>query len=464
MRRLAHLLRLSSFGFTRRIATIFVLVIFVVIALSVATQFLARERLMQRDVALPERIAAIIDLLESGPQRDRARVLKAVQSSDLAVQQTAALPADIKTGSRHPMAEWSLRQQMTNPDRHDVVVVSHTRFAERPLAAWLERNAAASTASLTIAVRLADNSHVVFRTFGSVGRRIFGLPPGFALAVVGAFLALAAVIYVAREARPLRLLRDSVVSFAADARPRPVRQHGAPDIQSLIGAVNAMQSRIAQLVAGRTVLLGAISHDLRTFLTRLRMRVETHPDADTRERAVNDLEAMTELLDRSLLFARLDERGDEPKRVDLRSLLAREVTEYPPEAVTFIDASHTKTTDVSGDALALRRVFNNLIENGLKFGTRVTIELRVDADHIVICVDDDGPGVPEAEHVAIFEPFYRLERSRNRKTGGTGLGLAIARQIVSGLAGTVTVARSPSGGARFIVTLPPARLELATER
>ena len=284
--------------------------------------------------------------------------------------------------------------------------------------------------------------------------RIMGIPPGFIIGVVGALLAVLAVLAVMREAKPLQQLAQSVTAFGGDAAPRNVTPSGAPDLRRLISAVNDMQGRIAQLVTGRTVLLGAISHDLRTFITRLRLRVESLEDDDMRERAARDLESMSALLDDSLALAKSSQGDDGHEPVDLVGLLRDEINDRVDQDVTFLDDAADQAIVVQGDDLALRRLFNNLIDNGVRYGERVSLSVVLDQNSPIVTVDDDGPGVPANERHAIFTPFYRLEASRSRETGGSGLGLAIAQQIARSLHAEISVGDAPSGGARFRVRFP----------
>ena len=234
----------------------------------------------------------------------------------------------------------------------------------------------------------------------------------------------------------------------------PVRPRGAPEIKKLIAAVNDMQGRIAALVKGRTMLLGAISHDLKTYITRLRLRAETLEDDTRRERTARDLDDMATLIDDALAVARGGSVSDRREHVDLHKLLRMEIGERSGEAIELRDTPNITDRSVLGDPVALRRLFSNLIDNALRYGSRCSVEMSCREDLVEVLIDDDGPGIPVAERQAVFEPFYRLEQSRNRATGGSGLGLAIARQIVEAHRGAIAIAQSPQGGARIAVSLP----------
>ena len=135
-------------------------------------------------------------------------------------------------------------------------------------------------------------------------------------------------------------------------------------------------------------------------------------------------------------------------------LFRAEIAERPGEAIELRDAPVTTGLAVLGDPVALRRLFSNLIDNALRYGTRAEVGLAHHDEMIEVRIDDDGPGIPESERQAVFEPFFRLEQSRSRETGGSGLGLAIARQIVEAHGGAIAISQSPQGGARIAVSLP----------
>ena len=233
-------------------------------------------------------------------------------------------------------------------------------------------------------------------------------------------------------------------------------ERGAREVRALIGAFNRMQSRIAELVRGRTFMLAAISHDLRTYLTRLRLRVEMMPDGDMRERAARDVEDMNALLEDALVFARTSSNGQAREAVDIVATVRHECAERTAAGGTVRAALPAERLIVSGDRAALARVVGNLIDNALKYGREADVSVTAVGHSIEVMVDDRGPGIPASERERIFEPFLRLDPSRSRERGGAGLGLALARQLVAGHGGSIAVEDRPGGGARFRVRLPAA--------
>jgi signal transduction histidine kinase len=215
-----------------------------------------------------------------------------------------------------------------------------------------------------------------------------------------------------------------------------------------------MQERIATLLKGRTVLLGAVSHDLKTYITRLKLRTEMIADQDQQARAERDLDDMTALIDDALAIARGTTVQDRTGLVDLADILRAASEEQSHVELAIPDPNCL----VEGDPIALRRLFANLIENAIGYGGGVcTITVTGAGERARVVIDDNGPGIPVSERELVFEPFYRRESSRNRETGGSGLGLAIAKQIVELHGGAIELADAQSGGLRVVVDLPKSK-------
>jgi signal transduction histidine kinase len=220
-------------------------------------------------------------------------------------------------------------------------------------------------------------------------------------------------------------------------------------------AFNVMQGRIRRFVEDRTQMLAAISHDLRTPITRLRLRAEFVDDDEQRAKMLADLEEMEGMIAATLAFAR-DDAAREPRvRVDVASLVQGLVEDM---AAAGGAASYTGPDTLVAEARpsALKRAVANLVDNGAKYGGAVRAYLSESPDEVVVTLDDDGPGIPEADHERVFAPFVRLETSRSRDTGGTGLGLAVARAAARAHGGDIRLANRPEGGLRVTLTLPKA--------
>jgi signal transduction histidine kinase len=202
----------------------------------------------------------------------------------------------------------------------------------------------------------------------------------------------------------------------------------------------------------RTSVLAAMSHDLRTPLTRLRLRVESMADEPLRARFATDLDEMENLVRGALALFRGLEDDEKFEPVDVNALLATLVAEYT-EVGSPVSLEGRAQGPLPAKPLALKRCLTNLVDNALKFGKRAMITVD-DGAALVVRVADEGPGIPEASLERAFEPFYRLESSRSRDTGGSGLGLSIARDIAQAHGGTLTLQNRPLGGLTAELRLP----------
>jgi signal transduction histidine kinase len=243
--------------------------------------------------------------------------------------------------------------------------------------------------------------------------------------------------------RPLDRFAAAATRIGERIDSPPLDEAGPAEIRKAASAFNHMQERIRRMVDDRTLMFAAVSHDLRTPLTRMRLRAELLDDEDQRARMLADLDQMEALITDALALARDDAAGVAPERIDLGQLLGELAAEE-----TRVTVSAEPGLVVAGRELALGRALANLIQNALAYGGAARVQARAEGGEIVVVIDDDGPGIPEAELERVFTPFYRLERSRSRTTGGAGLGLAIARSVVRAHGGEVTLANRPEGGLR----------------
>ena len=393
---------------------------------------------------LPDQVAAIVEVLETaGPVR-RDLVLRAVNAEDLRVTVDSKRPGG-NVGRRFPVAEWLVGQYLQATSNRDIEVTSeqaNSRFAQ-----WIGLLSPNARLPLRIVVPMSGGEFAIFETRGPPTQRIFGVPTGFWIGVLGALLGLFAIIAIVREAKPLGELALSVSKFSGDRPPEFVKARGAPDVRALIDAVNAMHQRIVALIKGRTVLLGAVSHDLKTYITRLRLRVEEVPDAVQRDKAIRDLDDMATLIEGAIAVARGSPASGLREPFDPAMLIVEEIEARGAETRVRMNCLVRQPVEMIGDKLGLRRCMGNLIDNALRYATHCEISVAGDRTHVQVRVEDDGPGIPEAERAAVLEPFYRLEPSRSRATGGSGLGLAIVKQIVEGHGGTIEITQSKLGGA-----------------
>lgn len=278
-----------------------------------------------------------------------------------------------------------------------------------------------------------------------------GMPisPWLPLQLAGQLLVMAACCWFAVRlaTRPLEQLARAADDLGPDLRSPPLPVSGPTEVARAATAFNAMQARIAANVAERMQILAAVSHDLQTPITRMRLRTDLMDDGPERDKLQRDLHEMETLVREGVSFARtLHNVVEEDCKVDLDALLASIAADYA-DAGKPVTLSGASGAPILTKPRALRRVLCNLIDNALKFAGQADIELRRKPDGgFEIAVLDRGPGIPDTELEAVFQPFYRIETSRNRDTGGTGLGLAIARQLAQALGATLSLATREGGG------------------
>lgn len=279
-----------------------------------------------------------------------------------------------------------------------------------------------------------------------------------AFAIMTITAALLAIWAVRRLTAPVRLLAEAAERLGRDVNASPLPEDGPLEVATAAIAFNRMAARIRRFVTDRTFLLTAIGHDLRTPITRLKLRAEWMEDDEQRRKMLADLDEMEAMVAATLAFGR-DVAGSEPAaRLDLPALLRTvldEAADARPGASTRLGYTGPDRLAVSARPVALKRAVANLVGNALDYGGQARVVLHPAHEGVVaIDVEDEGPGIPPADLDRVFEPFQRLEASRNRETGGTGLGLSITRDVLRAHGGDVTLANRQGGGLRATMTLP----------
>ena len=291
-----------------------------------------------------------------------------------------------------------------------------------------------------------------------------GPPPGapawgatfvltFLLSAIG--IAAVAVLTGRRIAKPMRGLAAAAGRFGRGEAVVDLPEAGPVETRETVRAFNLMRARLDRYVRDRTAMLAAVSHDLRTPITSLRLHAEFVEDAEIRAKIAAALDEMQRMTEDTLAFIREDMRREETRNVDLHALLdsvAADLSELGHE----IAVEDSGRVVVACRAAALRRALRNLLENAAAYGGRASARIERDGSGVRVVVEDEGPGIPEADLERVFEPFVRLEASRSRDTGGSGLGLAIARGIVRAHGGDVRLENRAEGGLRATAVLPGA--------
>ncbi|MDE0050700.1 MAG: ATP-binding protein [Rhodospirillales bacterium] len=291
-----------------------------------------------------------------------------------------------------------------------------------------------------------------------------GPPPGapaWGPAFVAVFLlsalciAAVAVVTARRMAKPMRGLAAAAGRLGRGEAVEDLAEAGTVETRETVRAFNLMRARLDRYVRDRTAMLAAVSHDLRTPITSLRLHAEFVEDAETRSKILAALDEMQRMTEDALAFIREDMQREETRTVDLHALV-------DSVAADLAELGHDIAVADSGRVLAvcrpaaLRRALRNLLENAAVYGGRATVRIERDNDEIRVVVEDEGSGISDADLERVFEPFVRLEASRSRDSGGSGLGLAIARGIVRGHGGDIVLANRAEGGLHATVVLPGA--------
>jgi signal transduction histidine kinase len=269
------------------------------------------------------------------------------------------------------------------------------------------------------------------------------------LASIGAL----AYVVAGMTTRPLKQLAQAAKDLGNDINHPPLDLTGADEIRQASAAFNAMQARIRQYIFQRTQMLAAITHDLQTPLTRMRLRLEKVSEPELQERLIGDLSAMQAMVKEGLDLARSMDTSETMQMLDLDSLLDS-VCADAVDASQRVDLVGHAGMALLGRPLDLRRCLVNLIDNAVKYGhaAKVTVDRINGAARIR--VRDAGPGIPATELGRVFDPFYRVETSRSRESGGTGLGLTIARNIAEQHGGSIRLVNHPEGGLEATLMLP----------
>ena len=317
----------------------------------------------------------------------------------------------------------------------------------------MERRSGTRGLSFVAQIRLRDGVLATFDT--NVSPAAASWPYRLLLSIL---LLLAAVLLVSWIAvrwatRPLKALADAAGELGANINRAPMPERGPVEVVRAARAFNTMQSRLAAHMRERTQVMAAMSHDLKTPITRLRLRAELLDDVQLRAKFAGDLQEMESMVTAALDFLRGMDNGEAVQPVDIMAILESLQADIQ-ETGGSVEIEGRANAPYRGRAQALKRCIRNLVENAIKYGRRARIVVEDSQQRLVLHIQDEGPGIPAAELDKVLEPFYRVEASRNRDTGGTGLGLPIARGVAELHGGSVTLVNQAAGGLEATLTLP----------
>ncbi|MBY0422991.1 MAG: HAMP domain-containing protein [Parvularculaceae bacterium] len=310
---------------------------------------------------------------------------------------------------------------------------------------------------LVFFVGLKDGSALVVEPSPEYRRQVFINFLALMSSLVGVALLIGLVLASFATARPLARMAADAQAFAADLDAPPFPENKGPEpVRRLARAFNRMRTDIRSLVAERQTTLAAVAHDYRTYLTRLRLRVEQIEDAEQRGKAIDDIEEMSALIDDTLFFAAARHAGGALETLDFAALVRGVVEGLVETGAEAQIVGGDAPLLVSAHPRALKRAVVNLAENAVKYGRVARLSLERRDGETVLAVEDDGEGVPDAALARLAEPFFRVENSRSRQTGGAGLGLAIAKMLVEASGGRLAFSRAEKGGLRAEIVLQTA--------
>ncbi len=308
---------------------------------------------------------------------------------------------------------------------------------------------------IQVSQRLSDASWLNF-TMPMVGARPFRSSAWFLSFLISAVLVIGVSLGAVRRAgAPLDMFARAAERLGRDVDAPAMREDGPDEVRRAAAAFNQMQRRVSGFVRDRTQMLAAISHDMKTPITRLRLRAEFMDDDEQRGKMIADLDQMEAMIAETLAFARDEVTAEASRPFDLAVML-RDLCEQAADAGAEVSFDGSDRLTYDGRPTALRRAFENLVGNALKYGARAAVTLSQETDTVIITVDDQGPGLADSELGEVFRAFYRVEGSRSRDTGGVGLGLAVVRSVCRAHGGDVILTNRSEGGLRATVTLPTA--------
>jgi len=420
-----------------------------------------------------QRIADIVRLLDSLPSAERRRIVQVFSAPPITISldqpALAAAKQDAEAAARALLFEAMLRRSLGDGRPVAVSVAeapamllksAATRSMKSPgmhgdwTPPWAALHGASQPGlSFVAQVRLRDGELITFDARQSA--QTVSWPYRLLLSLGVLLVAVVAVSLVAVRwaTRPLNALADAADELGRDIHRPPLPEEGPEEVSRAARAFNTMQARLAGYIRDRTRVLAAMSHDLKTPVTRLRLRAELLEDPQVRVKFTKDLDEMESMVGATLDFVRGQEIGEPVQPVDVTALLESLQADMA-EMGGAVSIEGGAKAPFPGRPQALKRCLANLLENAVKYGKAARVTVNDDDSLLEIRIQDEGPGLPQVELEKVFEPFYRVEGSRSRDTGGTGLGLTIARGIAEAHGGRLSLRNREEGGLEATLRLP----------
>lgn len=470
-----RLLPQSLFG---RLVLILALGLILAQILSTALTFHDRGKILQDNLGLQviQRIASIVTLLEETPRPQRQKIVRALDSRTFRISlgdsplaaidsarpsahllrllqqqlptdtpvRVAIVPLPFGPGSRPPREEmYRHSNRRDRDDRSSPPFVRDTRH-------WPDRRVFGFQAQ----VQLSDGQWINFHR--PMPEEVFEWPKrllGYLLLLLVSVVTLS-LLAVRLVTRPLNTLAQAATDLGKDIQRPPLDESGPTEVRKAAIAFNTMQRRLRRYIEDRSQVLAAVSHDLKTPITRLRLRTELLKDPEQQEKFAQDLDEMEQMVLATLDYLRGTESKEKPAPIDIQALL-ESIQDDMTELGWDVEIEESPAIPpYPGRPMALKRCLSNLLENAVRYGQRARIRIEDSSRQLVLIIGDDGPGIGEEALETLFNPFYRREESRSKTTGGTGLGLGIARNIARAHGGDVILRPGKTLGLEAVVTLP----------
>jgi len=420
-----------------------------------------------------QRIADIVKLLDTLSPDERRRIVQVLSAPPITISLDQAAPeleeGGAESGARAALFGAMLRRFVADGRPVVVKVVasgSSTPFvpgAMRGLKGaemhgdrmpWAAMHAATQPGfSFVAQVRLRDGTQVTFDSRQPANTASWPLRVLASVAVLLAAVIVVSLVAVRWATRPLNALADAADELGRNINRPPMAEQGPLEVVRAARAFNTMQSRLAGYLRDRTRILAAMSHDLKTPITRLRLRSELLDDSRLRAKFTDDLAEMESMVVATLDFLRGMEEGEAVRPVDVMALLESLQADIR-ETGGSIEISGAAVRPYFGKPQALKRCLGNLLDNAVKYGKAARVLIDDNEARLELRIQDEGPGLPPAELERVFEPFYRVESSRSRETGGTGLGLTIASNVAQAHGGRLALRNRAEGGLEALLVLP----------
>jgi signal transduction histidine kinase len=411
-------------------------------------------RVRARDVV--ERLLHVTEMIDGGPQDVRNAIVALSNSRDFRIVIAGRPLTHLGVFKDRPDMADMLREDLEiSPQRQ--LFVSVARNENLPaVGADLDNLWDDDAYKAVASTNLMDGTWLTAYSVIDKSKALFAWQAFISLLVTVVIVVVVVGWLIDRITRPLHRLSQAAEKLGRGEDLKPIPIQGPTELTTVTIAFNEMAGRITRLLQERSRTLAAIGHDLRSPLTAMQLRIEMIEDNEVRERMAKCLDEISGLVQAALALSRASDTTEPTEIVSLHELLFELVDELR-EAGGDAHLVRAASARLSGRRLALKRALRNIAENAIRYGSRARIALTESEGEITISIEDDGPGIPEAERARVFDPFVRLESSRNRQTGGFGLGLAIAKSIVDSHAGTIVFEAAEPVGARAVIRLPVAR-------